>query len=76
MEKETEKAQARFFRDLENEAHYKLVKLPKDVAFLFFQKLLELARSGERERSWQLFFDWLANRKAAQDIISELETRD
>jgi hypothetical protein len=32
--------------------------------------------SGERERSWQLFFDWLANKKTAEDIVSELETQD
>jgi len=59
----------KFFRDLENAAHDKLVKLPKDVAFLFFQKLWELVMLGEREMSWQLFFDWLANRKIAEGII-------
>jgi hypothetical protein len=76
MEKETRTAQIEFFKDLENAAHEKLVKLPKDVAFLFFQKLLELTISDERERSWQLFFDWLANKKTAEDIVSELETQD
>jgi hypothetical protein len=43
---------------------------------LFFQKLLELVMSGERERSWQLFFDWLANKKTAEGIVSELEAQD
>ena len=76
MEKETKQAQIEFFKDLENVAHEKLMRLPKDVAFLFFQKLLELVMSGERERSWQLFFDWLANKKTAEDIVSELETQD
>ena len=76
MEKETREAQTRFFEDLENAAREKLMKLPKDVTFLFFQKLSELMNSGERERSWQLFFDWLANKKTAQDIVSELETQD
>jgi hypothetical protein len=32
--------------------------------------------SSERERSRQLFFDWLANRKIAEDMISELLTQD
>jgi len=76
MEKETREAQTRFFEDLENAAREKLMTLPKDVTFLFFQKLSELMISGERERSWQLFFDWLANKKTAQDIVSELETQD
>jgi hypothetical protein len=76
MEKETKEAQMKFFKDLENAAHEKLMKLPEDVAFLFFQKLLELMMNGERERSWQLFFDWLANKKTAEDIVSELETQD
>ncbi|HEY4675403.1 MAG TPA: hypothetical protein VIH48_05050 [Candidatus Bathyarchaeia archaeon] len=76
MEKETREAQTRFFEDLENAAREKLMTLPKDVTFLFFQKLSELMISGERERSWQLFFDWLANKKAAEDIVSELETQD
>ena len=76
MEKETKEAQIEFFKDLENVAHEKLTKLPGDVAFLFFQKLLELMMSGERERSLQLFFDWLANKKTAEDIVSELETQD
>jgi len=76
MEKETKEAQIEFFKDLENVAHEKLMKLSKDVAFLFFQKLLELVMSDERERSWQLFFDWLANKKTAEDIVSELETQD
>jgi hypothetical protein len=76
MEKETKEAQIEFFKDLENVAHGKLMKLSEDVAFLFFQKLLELVMSGERERSWQLFFDWLANKKTAEDIVSELETQD
>jgi hypothetical protein len=76
MEKETSEAQTKFFKDLENAAHEKLMKLPKDIAFLFFQKLLESMRAGERERSWQLFFDWLANKKTAEDIVSELETQD
>jgi hypothetical protein len=76
MEKETKEAQIEFFKDLENVAHEKLMKLSEDVAFLFFQKLLELVMSGERERSWQLFFDWLANKKTAEDIVSELETQD
>ena len=76
MEKETREAQRKFFEALENAAHEKLMKLPGDVAFLFFQKLLELMMSGERERSWQLFFDWLANKKTAEDIVSELETQD
>jgi hypothetical protein len=76
MEKETKEAQIEFFKDLENVAHEKLMKLPEDVAFLFFQKLLALVMSGERERSWQLFFDWLVNKKTAEDIVSELETQD
>ena len=76
MEKETKEAQMKFFEALENAAHEKLMKLPGDVAFLFFQKLLELMMDGERERSWQLFFDWLADKKAAEDIVSELETQD
>jgi hypothetical protein len=76
MEKETKEAQVKFFEDLENVAHEKLMKLPEDVAFLFFQKLLELVMSGERERSWQLFFDWLANKKTAEGIVSELEAQD
>jgi len=76
MEKETREAQVKFFEDLEHVAREKLVKLPEDVAFLFFQKLLELMMSGERERSWQLFFNWLANKKTAEDIVSELETQD
>jgi hypothetical protein len=76
MEKETREAQTKFFKDLENVAHEKLMKLPEDVAFLFFQKLLELLMNGERERSWQLFFDWLANKKTVEDIVSELETQD
>jgi hypothetical protein len=76
MEKETREAQMKFFEALENVAHEKLMKLPGDVAFLFFQKLLELMMSGERERSWELFFDWLANKKTAEDIVSELETQD
>ena len=65
-----------FFKDLENVAHEKLVKLPEDIAFLLFQKLLGLLMSGERERSWQLFFDWLANKKTAEEIVKELETQD
>jgi hypothetical protein len=76
MEKETKEAQVKFFEDLENVAYEKLMKLPEDVAFLFFQKLLELLMSGERERSWQLFFDWLANKKTAEGIVSELEAQD
>jgi hypothetical protein len=76
MEKETREAQMKFFEASENVAHEKLMKLPGDVAFLFFQKLLELMMSGERERSWELFFDWLANKKTAEDIVSELETQD
>jgi hypothetical protein len=76
MEKETKEAQMKFFEALENAAHEKLMKLPGDVAFLFFQKLLELMMSGEPERSWELFFDWLANKKTAEDIVSELETQD
>jgi hypothetical protein len=76
MEKETKEAQTKFFKNLENVAHEKLMKLPGDLAFLFFQKLLELMMSDERERSWQLFFDWLANKKTAEDIVSELETQD
>jgi hypothetical protein len=76
MEKETKEAQVKFFEDLENAAHEKLVKLPEDIAFLFFQKLLESIMNGERERSWQMFFDWLANKKTAEDIVSELETQD
>ena len=76
MEKETKEAQMKFFKDLENVVHEKLMKLPEDVAFLFFQKLLGLMIGGERERSWQLFFDWLANKKTAEDIVSELETQD
>jgi hypothetical protein len=51
MEKETKEAQTKFFKNLENVAHEKLMKLPGDLAFLFFQKLLELMRNGERERS-------------------------
>jgi hypothetical protein len=76
MEKETTEAQTKFFKELENVAAEKLMKLPEDIAFLFFQKLLESMRSGERERSWQLFSDWLANKKTAEDIVSELETQD
>jgi hypothetical protein len=76
MEKETKEAQMKFFEALENAAHEKLMKLPEDVAFLFFRKLLELMNNGERERSWQLFFDWLVNKKTAGDIVSELETQD
>jgi hypothetical protein len=76
MEEETKEAQVKFFEELGNATREKLLKVPKDVAFLFFQKLLESIRSGEPERSWQLFFDWLANRKTAKDLISELETQD
>jgi len=76
MEKETKEAQMKFFEDLENVAHGRLVELPEDIAFLFFQKLLELVMSGERERSWQLFFDWLADKRTARNIVSELETED
>jgi len=76
MEKETKEAQVEFFEELEDATRKKLLKVPEDVAFLFFQKLLESIRSGERERSFQLFFDWLANRKTAKDSISELESQD
>lgn len=76
MEKETKEAQMKFFEDLENVAREKLMKLPEDIAFLFFEKLLELVMSGERERSWQLFFDWLVDKKTAREIVSELETED
>jgi len=76
MEKETKEAQIKFFEDLENLTHEKLMKLPEDIAFLFFQKLLEFVINGERERSWQLFFDWLADKRTARDIVSEPETRD
>lgn len=76
MEKETKEAQMKFFEDLENVAHGRLVELPEDIAFLFFQKLLELVMNGERERSWQLFFDWLADKRTARNIVSELETED
>jgi hypothetical protein len=76
MEECNGNARTKVFKDLENVAHEKLVKLPRDVAFLFFQKLFGLMTSGERERSWQLFFDWLANKKTAEDIVSELETQD
>ena len=76
MEKETKEAQMEFFKDLENATHERLMKLPESVAFLLFQKLLGLLRSGERKRSWQLFFDWLANKKSAEEIAKELETQD
>jgi len=76
MEEETKEAQIKFFEDLENVTNGKLAELPVDIAFLLFQKLLELAMSGERERSWQLFFDWLADKRTARDIVSELETED
>jgi len=76
MEEETKEAQVKFFEDLENITRGKLAELPGDIAFLLFQKLLELVMSGERERSWQLFFDWLADKRAARDIVSELETED
>ena len=76
MEEETKEAQRKFFEDLENAAHGKLAELPEDIAFLLFQKLLELVMNGERERSWQLFFDWLSDKRTARDIVSELETED
>lgn len=76
MEEETKEAQIKFFEDLENVAHGKLAELPEDIAFLLFQKLLELVMDGERERAWQLFFDWLSDKRTARDVVSELEIED